>query len=369
MTKNEFFKRPNKHTRLKSQIISKYFMPWSRIVGNINSKITYLDLFAGNGKFSNGELGTALGVIEESAKVDKLRQDLLIVLNEKERRFYQQLIRTIDEEGMAYGFNRAPIYYNKDALNLIDEIEDIKKQGPMFTFIDPSGYKGVTQDLIRQVLDGKGNDCMVFLATDYIVRFFKKNSLEKYFIELFGLEEFKDLKREYYICPGDKHILIMDFFKRACLRHSGPIGLKYVLPLTIYKEKKNHISHHLVFLSKHHLAFKIMKDIMADPSDKVGEIPVFKYRESCIKNGVPLEFDHGLSLLNKLKEKIIIDFSGRELSVKDLKTGCHKLGYMYLEKNIKKALTELMKEGRLRLIPDPSTKGENITDKRRIIIN
>ena len=63
-----FKKPPSKHSKVKTEIVVKYFDAWSKIIGNRENNIIYLDLYAGRGEHYGGELSTALKLIEMASK-------------------------------------------------------------------------------------------------------------------------------------------------------------------------------------------------------------------------------------------------------------------------------------------------------------
>ena len=52
------------HTAKKHEILRRYFQAWLPILGRYNSRLLYVDAFAGPGEYSKGEDGSPLVILK-----------------------------------------------------------------------------------------------------------------------------------------------------------------------------------------------------------------------------------------------------------------------------------------------------------------
>ena len=68
MTGDDFFEESKEQSRIKSEIVKKYFSSWAKIIANNADKIVYIDLFAGQGVYDDGTKSTPILVLENALK-------------------------------------------------------------------------------------------------------------------------------------------------------------------------------------------------------------------------------------------------------------------------------------------------------------
>ena len=64
-----FFSKQTEASRLKAEIVSKYFSAWANVIASKGRpRIGYLDLFSGPGRYDDGNPSTPLFILENAVK-------------------------------------------------------------------------------------------------------------------------------------------------------------------------------------------------------------------------------------------------------------------------------------------------------------
>lgn len=337
------------HSEVKSQIVVNYFKLWSTAVRKSGTSLVYLDLYAGKGQYSSGEKSTAVQVLQSSCSDNYLKAKLITILNDIKPLHCKDMRRVITELRIDKAFENRPRVFNLEAnelyQNVLNEIETL----PKFCFIDPYGYKGLTLSLVESVIKDWGCDCIVFLYTCGINRNIRSEKNAHHLKLLFGDRGYANLRKALYSGQTRSEREILNSF----LNCAKEVGAKYVLPLQFNMPNKNQISHHLVFLSKHHRGFHFIKEVMSAVSIKEDGIPKYVYVEGADRSVEQMGLPQ-IGLLSKLKGRIVSRFRGKTLKVKNLIESCHIEGWEYTEKNIRDTLKKL--EGAAFSVKPPNGK-------------
>jgi three-Cys-motif partner protein len=343
--KSEFFEDQKAQSRVKSTIIVKYFKAWAAIMsrqvqGEKNPRLAYIDLFCGPGKYEDGAVSTPLLVLEHVIATPDLRDKVIAVFNDADTDRTSELDKNIRAlPGIETLKHKFEIRMGDVDDDLVAEFASINMV-PSFSFIDPFGYKGVTLELLEALMKGWGSDMVLFFPFDRINAALTNPKVTKHVDALFGKER-ADRLRELTsgMHPENREALIIEEFADA-LRERG---YTYIIPYVFEYEQKDRTSHHLIFVTKHLLGYRIMKNIMYKASeDKNQGIARFGYVRSESKKRTPL-----LSLLNRplddLCEELLDFFPGRKLTMDAIYREHQKaLGINpIVEKNYKDALNLL----------------------------
>ncbi|WP_205028038.1 three-Cys-motif partner protein TcmP [Oleisolibacter albus] len=144
------------------------------------------------------------------------------------------------------------------------------------------------------------------------------------------------------------------------------LGGNYVLPFRFKNSQGTRSSHHLVFVSKHVLGYKIMKEIMARRSSRV-EDGVASFEYSPADENSPLL----LSLLrpvDDLARDLSIKFSGQTLRFSQI-VDRHHVNTPYVDKNYREALIRLEADGRINVITNSQISRRNGTFGESVLIS
>lgn len=342
-TAAEFFKKPHPHSQVKADIVTKYLQAWMTIIGPHCDELTYLDLYSGRGVYEDGTPSTPIKVLDAMAGKSQFLDRLKIHFYESDKDMYNHLRTFVKAHPVSAQLKYEPqLYPTKVDRSLITRL-------PMdqctFTFIDPCGYHGLTTELLVAVIKRWGSDCLFLLSTHGIKRNLRDEKERPHLEELFGQAGLKTLEQELRRTTRNKtkDKLILDALEANLTRDRSVYMIRFAMEF----EDKKLTSHHLVFVCKHHRGFALMKDVMAKSSivDAFG-IPLWLY--SNLRSEQTSQNRFGLDeQMQKLERKLLTDFSGVTITSEDLVDKCHRLRYMYTEKNIKSAVDRLEISGKL----------------------
>ena len=335
-SRSHWIKPKAPHSEAKTRIVVNYFKLWSTAVRKSGSKLVYLDLYAGKGQHSSGEKSTAVQVLQSSSKDKYLTANLIAILNDIKPLHCRDMRKVVTELGIDKAFQNKPRVLNSEANVLYQEIKNEIEKFPKFCFIDPYGYKGLTLSLVESVIKDWGCDCIVFLYTCGINRNIRNEKNAHHLKLLFGDRGYANLRKAVYSGQNRSEFEILNAFSRS----AKEVGAKYILPLQFNFPNKNQISHHLVFLSKHHRGFHFIKEVMAGESIKEDGLPTYVYVEGADKSVEQMGLPQ-IGLLGELKSRIVNRFRGKSFKVKNLIELCHKEGWEHTEKKIKDTLKKL----------------------------
>lgn len=84
MKENQFFEQQTMSSRIKASIVSEYFPKYCNIIINKHKpkELRYIDLFAGPGKYEDGNESTPLLVARNCLKNSFLQQHVRFIFND-----------------------------------------------------------------------------------------------------------------------------------------------------------------------------------------------------------------------------------------------------------------------------------------------
>jgi three-Cys-motif partner protein len=362
---DNFFEESTEQSRLKAEIVANYFVPWAKIVlsgakkRRHDASIMYMDLFAGPGRYKDGSMSTPLMVLQRAIEDPDLATALVTVFNDANANFSGALQNAIDALPGIETLRFTPRVFNSEIGDEIASHLDERKLVPTLSFIDPWGYKGLSQRLINSVLKDWGSDCIFFFNYNRINMGLPNPAVDPHIDSLFGPERAQELRTQLpTIAPQEREAAILEKLAEALsgvaeTERPPAAGIKsavrrYVLPFCFLNDAGSRTSHYLVFVSKHVRGYEIMKDVMAKQSSKRDQgVPSFSYCPADRK--YPLLFELTRPL-DDLEEMLLRRFAGQRLTVENLFDG-HHVGRPFIKKNYKDVL--LMMEGSGRIVADP----------------
>lgn len=343
-----WFEESLEQSRIKAEIVTKYFWSWANIMkGRSRSgRIAYIDLFAGPGRYKDGTQSTPLMVLRQAIGRNDICRCLVSIFNDADSRCVSTLedaIRALDGiEKLKY----YPKVHNAEVGTEIVEMFESMRLVPTFFFVDPWGYKGLSLRLINSVLKNWGCDCVFFFNYNRINMGINNPKVVAHMNALFGQER-ADYLREVLDDkdPFDREMMIVNELALAL----KDLGGEYVLPFCFKNERGERTSHHLVFVSKDSLGYGIMKDIMANYStDNSQGVPSFTYNPVTNRQYSFLyEFARPL---DDLEGMLLDKFGGKTMTMVDVYEN-HHVGLPFIKRNYKDVL-RIMEEKAL-LEADP----------------
>ena len=358
----DFFKKPLEQSKVKSQIVAKYFDAWANIITSHAENVSYVDLFAGQGYYEDGTESTPLLVLKKGIEKPKIGQKLLTEFNDQQAEYVESLRKAVLELKGIERLPNAPKFSNIKISKEIVERYGQKNLPPTLFFLDPWGYKGVSLDLIKVAIKDWASECVLFFNYKRINMDLQKASVDKNINGLFGKERADRLRaRMAGMQPYRREETIIQEFCDA-LRDMGG---KYTLPFCFRDRKRDRTSHYLIHTSKDALGYGLMKEIMDGYSIKDADgVPTFAFDP---KNQLTLNFNQPLK---ELGEQLTRHFGGRTLKAGDIYKE-HQPLTRFTKRNYKDALLTLEDEGRIEAdVPAesrPIRNGKRTLGDRRIV--
>lgn len=345
--KEAFFDEQTGASKLKADIVSKYFSGWANVMASQDAeKIAYLDLFSGPGRYEDGNLSTPLLVIEKTLTHfnPKVCKKVALTFNDADPDNIEKLERELTNYPGIEKLKYQPATFNLEVDEDIVKGFENTAQVPTLSFVDPWGYKGLSLPLIKALVKDWGCDCIFFFNYRRINPGIENPALEKPISLLFTEDVLNDLRGE--IRDKEPHLR-----EKIILRKVGEVfkewGMEFVLPFPFKNERGTRTIHYLIFVTKHVLGHDIMKEIMGRASSYHPQgVPSFEYNPAAAKTAQYQLFELEKPL-DELKEMLLDDFAGMTLTMQEIFDN-HHVGRRYVEKNYRKALLELETENRIK---------------------
>lgn len=354
-----FFDQSTEQSRVKAAIVSAYFDAWARVMMPVAKKrmaeprIAYVDLFAGPGHYIDGTRSTPLLVITQAIGDKDMRQMLVTVFNDFDDNHAETLRGAISQLSGVNSLRFPPKVMSFAVDQELPALFEKTLFIPTLFFLDPWGYKGLSRRLVSSTLKDWGCECILFFNYNRINMGLTNRSVDEHMDSLFGQGRADRLrKRLPELDSNEREVAILEEFAQALLEAGG----RYVLPFSFLNEQGKRTSHHLVFVSKHPLGYKIMKVIMAGQSSKTEQdVPSFRYCPADRKYRVLFEYNRPL---DDLKPMLLQRFSGQTLTMQQVFER-HNVGTPFLEKHYKRVLLELEEEGRITVLNSNPKRRKN----------
>ena len=353
MTDNKFFDESRQQSKVKSAIVIAYFRAWSRIMiatlkrdpRRHNSRIAYIDLFCGPGRYTDGTTSTPLQVLDIAIGDADLRECLVTIFNDQDERNTNSLKEQISALQGIQSLRHAPsVATHEVGSNIADIFEDVKLVPTLF-FVDPWGYKGLSLRLVNSIIKDWGCDCIFFFNYNRINMGLTNDAVRDHMDALFGKDRADHLRQKLsQSTPDRREVTIVEDLCQALQDYEG----KYVLPFRFRDDPGSRTSHHLIFVSKAFKGYEIMKDIMAKQSSEYEQgVSNFEYNPAAALSAEqqPLLFELSRPL-DDLEQMLLDQFAGRTLRMVDIYAS-HNVGTPYTKSNYKKVLLRLQTAGRI----------------------
>lgn len=272
-TTDNFFGSQSEKSKVKTLIVTDFFKAYFPIINNSvgkdSSEIIYIDLFCGPGKFEDGQNSTPLALLDivNNFKNEDIRKKLRIVFNDENTGFVERLKKLVKEHEVLPKLTFQPTILNECAKNVDIKVHTYK-ECPIFSFIDPWGYKDVSVTQTWELVKNIGSDCVLFFNSNRFIMDINKETQHCHLEPIFGeqLPAVIDLVNNIEMDQKKKAERIVELFSRNLMRemeNEKYSGYKlFVLPFGFEADNKEKISHHILFITKSHKAIVEMKKVM-----------------------------------------------------------------------------------------------------------
>jgi len=351
MAKNNFFDEQTEQSLVKATIVSKYFEVWANVIiatqkrypERFSGKISYIDLFAGPGRYADETQSTPIKILKTAIEKPDIRDRLVALFNDKDEKNSRSLEKAINALPGIETLKYKPQVENEEVGEEIVKMFEEMNLLPTLFFVDPWGYKGLSLRLVNSVLKNWGCDCIFFFNYNRINMGLNNPMVKEHMDALFGEERADALRPELSgLSPFERELMIVEELCQSIKSY----GSRYTLPFTFKDVRGRRTSHHLIFVSKNFLGYEIMKDIMArESSSQEQGVPSFEYSPADLLPKQSLLFQLSRPL-DDLKEMLLEEFAGQTLSMLEIYKQ-HNVDTPYVKKNYKDVLWELEQEGRI----------------------
>jgi len=329
---------------------------WAKVVGRSvkkhDNKIGYIDLFAGPGLYEDGTKSTPILVLEHAIEDADMQEMLVSVFNDSDPESAQSLKNTINALPGISKLNYIPEINTEIVENKIAELYEQMSMIPCLTFLDPWGYKGLSDKLVKSIIKDWGCECIIFFNYNRINMGLGNPMVKEHMNAIFGEERANILRSELKpLNPPEREVAIIESLKQTL----KDVGAKYIIPFRFRNTTR--ISHHLVFATKHPLGYEIMKTIMANESSEEYEgIPSFEYNP-VEKSQLCMFPPPYRKTIDDLKAILLDSFCGQTLTVSEIYNK-HSRDTLYIKSNYKNALLRLEKEEVITATPPSAQRRE-----------
>lgn len=244
-TQNDIFNKGfDEGTKIKLYILRKYLQEWLPVFLSKKDKfwkdIFLFDLFAGEGKDTEGTIGSPLIILEELLPYCKTVKDenlnLHILFNEFDNKRFELLKQNVKNKLVeCKNTDLCPdkthcslniSLENQEFKNLfISTFSKIKKTDklPRFMFLDQFGIKQITQDIFKQLVSLKRTDFIFFISSSFASRFAEQPEFKAYL----------NLSRQSFDItkPHHCHRVVFNYYKQLIPKETE----YYLAPFSIRK--------------------------------------------------------------------------------------------------------------------------------------
>jgi len=347
-----FFDEPEEQSRVKAEIVVDYFGAWSRIMAKHAERIGYLDFFAGPGRYKTGEKSTPLLILERALASQDLTGRLVTLFNDANPNFTSMLKTEIEAlPGIDRLKHQPQIITGEISDELIEHFEGIRTI-PSLSFIDPWGYKGLSLRLIRAVIKDWGCEVVFFFNYNRINMGIANKLVQPHMRDLFGEERLASLRQEIGpLKPEDRETRV----RRALGEALEEMGGRFLISFR-FRGQGGRVSHYICFVSKHQLAYSIMKSVMAKRGavDEDG-VPLFEYIPKSAGKQLTFERDRPIQ---GLPADLLSKFAGQTLTMGDVYDQ-HNVGTPFIKRNYKTVLIEMEERGEVECEPERESRRAN----------
>ena len=269
-TTDNFFATQKEKSRVKTLIVTEFFKAYFPIINSAFGKdVWYIDLFCGPGRYEDGNSSTPIVLLDiiDDFKSDDVRNRLKIVFNVHDAKLIEKLRNNISGHPVLSKMKYPPEILNLSAAE-VDLSRYTRERNPIFSFVDPWGYKDVSVSQVWSLVRNIGSDCVLFFNADRILQDISKPANENDFREIFGdnFERAQTIQRDGLLSQKEKAERFLTLFSQnlynTVWRENNKKVRLFILPFYVEADDKEKTSHYIVFISKAHKAIQEMRKVM-----------------------------------------------------------------------------------------------------------
>ncbi|MCX6169358.1 MAG: three-Cys-motif partner protein TcmP [Ignavibacteriales bacterium] len=181
------------HTLAKHKILENYLKAWYPIISKYNDKLNYIDGFSGPGRYSKGEPGSPLIVIDVIRNhITEYKKEINILCIEERIDRVEHLNGEIKKIDLPSNIHVNVIMgkFHEVIGFLLEKLDSENKLlAPTFVFIDPFGFSGIPFSVVRRLLSIPKVEVLITFMVDSINRFIDTYGAGDHINEAFGSDE------------------------------------------------------------------------------------------------------------------------------------------------------------------------------------
>lgn len=342
MADERFWDSMSDETRVKVNIVSKYFSFWSMASTggkNPSSKISYIDLFSGRGVYKDGTPSTPVRVISSALRHQPTTQALQSLFCESQPEIASILREALLSLPQLDDLTVRPTILNQSVNeSLIPYFEDLVRF-PTLSFVDPYGYEGVTAGLLSQLLSHRKSELILFFNFNRFNAALSNPYVLSHARAFFGSRADHSISYiEQQTSPKDReHALVHEVGHLL-----GDLGASYVQLFRFQQEYQERTSHYLVFATKSTFPLDKMKEIMSSESSEIDGITAFGWLPNTDSQlSLPI---HGLVARQSIKELVRSSLTGTRLTFGEI---YDRVGLLspFAKKDFQNVINEMEEQG------------------------
>ncbi|SER89921.1 three-Cys-motif partner protein TcmP [Pedobacter rhizosphaerae] len=373
MSEKTFFEEQTASSKIKANIVSKYFPSYCKIISKkyMPTSIRFTDLFAGPGIYRDGNLSTPILLARDCKEDAFLKDKVHFIFNDKE---HTDTLKSNFYEYFPEGtFKNKPFFANR-TVGEDTRVKDYllknthvgkNNEHPTLLFIDPFGYKAIETKILAQFMKNWGNEIFLFVNIKRIHPALENDKFEDLMQNLFPttLAQVR-IDRRYKLNTAERISLIIDCLGKE---YEKILNSKVYYTAFKFKEEDNDAtSHYILHITKHFRGFDLVKQIYTDFAN-VGTIfdgiNTYTFDSKVIKNEIIELFDTQSMNIDKLKDELLESYAGKQISAMALFDE-HQKTNLYSRSHYSQALRKLVTEGRLK-----STFTDNVSHQVAVLIS
>ncbi len=247
------------HTAIKHRILTTYLTPWMTILSATGRGLTYVDGFAGRGRYPTGELGSPLLVLDAMALHPNRSVPFTCHFVEKDPNNFTNLRTEVERHHAVVG-GRIQVYlYNAPFSVAGDTIVRHIRQAdqPSFFFVDPFGYTDTPMALLGRVLALPKAEVFVNLMFSAIRRGLGSDdpTLHATLDALLAAPDWRDIRDLPRRQWEPKFVAL---YRQQLKRH----GAAFALPFRMGDDGRATTLYYLIHATKHIKGVTLMKSAM-----------------------------------------------------------------------------------------------------------
>lgn len=178
------------HSKAKVELLEAYLKRYLNIICNTPyvEKISVFDLFCGEGLYKNQGEGSPLVILNQIQRLHTINAAKLSKIppidcffndksNTKTNRLKEVINRKFPNYSKYVSLKFTNIDYEKIVVRLTNYFSKLKNH-KTFVFIDPYGYKNIKTSQIKELMQYKNAEVLLWLPTQFMYRFSKNGTPE-----------------------------------------------------------------------------------------------------------------------------------------------------------------------------------------------